>query len=115
MAPIAGGRLVDGQRRERGSLRAQHPRAEPDAANKREFAQSVKLRLVEPTFGADEERRRPGRMPRRGFADRFARAALVTEDKTPAFGPAGEYLAERLRRPQVGHRQPPALLGRLDG
>src|SRR5260370_4885254 len=98
MAPIAAGRLIDGQRRERGSLRAQHPRAEPDAANKREFAQSVKLRPLEAAFRTDEKRQRPNPKPRHGIADRLAPPALLTDNQPPLPAPRRADSAQPLLR-----------------
>src|SRR5271167_4327720 len=50
-APIAGDRLDHRQGGERRRIGAQHPGAEPDAGNKGEFAQSVKLGIGEAAFG----------------------------------------------------------------
>src|SRR2546423_9076123 len=55
-APISGYRLEYRQGGKRSGLGAQHPRAEPDAANNGEFAESVKLRVGKPALGTDENR-----------------------------------------------------------
>ena len=76
--PVAGDRLINRQRGKGGGLGAQYPRAEPDARNNGEFAESVKLRFGEPAFRADKHRRRrrpvgPARAPRRSAGRRRSR------------------------------------------
>src|SRR5207248_6402877 len=80
-APVTGDRLKHRHRGERSGFGTQHPWAEPDARNKGEFAESVKLRLIEAPFGTDEEGRRPRRKTCCRIADRLAGAALVAQDE----------------------------------
>src|ERR1700719_3352802 len=88
-APVTGDRLKHRHRGERGGFGAQHPWAEPDARNKGEFAESVKLRFIKASSGANKERRRPWRKACCRLADRLAGAALVAYDEPARAWPGG--------------------------
>src|SRR5260370_19878373 len=60
-APVTGDRLKHRHRGERGGFGTQHPWAEPDARNKGEFAENVKLRFIEASFGTNEKHHPPSR------------------------------------------------------
>src|SRR5690242_19322404 len=84
--PVSGNRLINRQCGQGGGLGAQDPRAEPDAGNNGEFAESVKLRFGKAAFRTDKYRRRyrrRGRARETGerSSDRLAGAGLVAQDK----------------------------------
>src|SRR6202030_1644540 len=113
-ATFTGDRLKQRHRGERGGFGTQHPWAEPDARNKGEFADSVKLRFIEASFRAYEERRRPWRKACCRLADRLAGAALVSQDEPARWRPGRQHPLERLRRFYLGNRHAFALLCRFD-
>ena len=101
--PVAGDRLKHRQRCERSGVGAQHPRSQPDAGNKSEFAQRIKLAFGKAAFGAGEQRRRGWVKLYHSVSDRDPGAGLVA-DKEPAFmPPPGENRFERLGGMQLRH------------
>src|SRR5271166_3348189 len=79
-APIAGDRLKHRYGRERGGVGAQHPGPQPDARNKRQCPQGIKLVLDQPALRADQQRGISKSEPREDVGDRLAAAGLVADN-----------------------------------
>src|SRR3954468_22186585 len=78
--PVPSNRLINRQCGQGGGLGAQDPRAEPDAGNNGEFAESVKLRFGKAAFRTDKYRRwRRARETGERNGDRVAGAGLVAQ------------------------------------
>ena len=113
-APIAGGRLPDRQRRQRGGVGAQDARAQGHRHDEGPCSQHFALGRIEAAFRAGKDGGRSARATRH-FGQRPGVAALVAEIERALLRPGSQHLSEVHGLADLRHRQALGLFRRLDG